>query len=37
MASPGDAEGVTSSMGELSLEAAPSSIEAQVPQHRAYP
>lgn len=32
MASPRDAEGVTSSMGELSLEAAPSSIEAQVPQ-----
>ncbi|EES04224.1 hypothetical protein BDA96_03G459000 [Sorghum bicolor] len=33
MASRGDADGVTSSMGELSVEAAPSSIEAEVPQH----
>jgi hypothetical protein len=37
MANPRDAVDVSSSMSELTVEAAPSSIEAQVPQQGAYP
>lgn len=35
MASPGDAEGITASMGELSVEAAPSSGENEIAQYDA--
>jgi hypothetical protein len=37
MANPRDAVDVSSSMSELSVEAAPSSIEVQVPKQGAYP
>lgn len=37
MASPGDAEGVTASMGELSVQAVPSSGENEITQYGAYP
>jgi len=37
MASPGDAEGVTTSMGELSVEAAPSSGGNEIAQYGEYP
>jgi len=33
MAGPGDVEGVTASMGELRVEAAPSSSETEIAQH----
>jgi hypothetical protein len=37
MASPGDAEGVTTSMGELSVEAEPSSNGTEIAQHGVSP
>jgi len=37
MAGPGDVEGVTASMGELRVEAAPSSSETEIAQHGACP